>query len=285
MRGRSASMLRISVALCACLPILLASAAGAQSSSGAPPAGNAAAQLPAFEVATIKPNKSGGTGSHTSSDHGRFTATNVTVKTLLQYDAYSIPGAQITGGPSWLGSDRFDISAKVDDATAARMEKLDNAEENLFNRQLMQQLLADRFKLSVHWETKEEPVYALVLAKSGAKLTAAKDATGTSVSTRNGHMTAKGITMADMVKSLTRLQELGRIVIDKTGLNGRYDLTLEWTPENNSAPTPGSASQIPSSSGPSIFTAIQEQLGLKLESVKGPVSTLVVDHIEPPSEN
>jgi len=256
---------------------------------GAAPAeaSDAAAQVPAFEVASIKPNKSGSGGSRSSFDSGRFTATNVGVKTLLQYDAYGIPSAQIMGAPAWLNSERFDIVAKVDDATAERMKSFSDEQESNFLRQLVQQLLADRFKLVVHWETKEFPVYAIVVAKNGPKLKKSKDGGSTSTFSGNGKLTAEGVTMEKLAQTLTGMteRELGRFVIDKTGIEGKYDLTLTWSPEDRPAAIANGAADNTAPPGPSIFTAIQEQLGLKLESTKGPVQTLVIDHIEQPSEN
>lgn len=248
---------------------------------------NTALQLPAFEVAAIKPNKSGGGGSHSSFDGIRLTATNISVKSLIQYNGYGIPGPQILGGPSWVASDRFDIEAKVDEATAERIKTLSRDQESLLDRQLVQQLLADRFKLAVHFEKKDLPVYALVVARGGPKLTASKDPDkGTSTSSGNAQMTATSITMEKLAQVLTQnlAMELGRVVIDKTGIEGKYDVKLTWSPENNSAGITNASNEA-SPPGPSIFTALKEQLGLKLESTKGPVESLVIDHIEQPSEN
>jgi uncharacterized protein (TIGR03435 family) len=259
-----------------------------QESAAAMKPPDAPVALTAFEVASIKPNKSGGGGSSTSFNHGRFTATNASVKNILQYEAYGIPEIQIQGGPDWLGSERFDIEAKVDDATAEKMGKLGRDERIQLNRQLVQQLFADRFKLAVHWETKEFPVYALVVAKNGPKLEHSKDTGGgTSISSNNEKLTAKGVTMEKLAQTLTGLtqRELGRFVIDKTGLEGRYDLALTWSPEEGSAAMVNTSADNSSPLDPSIFTALQEQLGLKLESTKGPVESLVIDHIEQPSEN
>jgi uncharacterized protein (TIGR03435 family) len=255
---------------------------------GAAGTATAAPQAASFEVASIKLNKSGSGNSNSDFDHGRFTATNVRVKSLIQYEAYGITGAQIAGGPSWLDSEAFDISAKVDDATAEQLKTLDRDQRHQFEQQLFQQLLADRFKLAVHWETKQLPVYALVIAKSGAKLTKSTDAGGsTSVSSdgRKAKMTAKGVTMAELAQTLTQdsSRDMGRMIIDKTGLEGRYDLVLQWMPDSGSTAMANTANDGPD--GTSIFTALQEQLGLKLESAKGPVKTLVIDHVEQPSEN
>jgi uncharacterized protein (TIGR03435 family) len=262
--------------------------AAAQVPAAAPSLPEPATKAPAFEVASIKLSKSGDSGENSDSRNGRFTATNVSVKTLIEYDAYGIPRAQIAGGPDWLSSEKFDIAAKADDATAERMKTLSNAEETHLLRQMVQQLLADRFKLAVHWESKELPVYALVVAKGGPKLAATKDTSGgTSTSGSNGKLNAKGVTMKKLAQTLTQIlgRELGRDVIDKTGVEGRYDLVLTWSPQDNSAAMTTPSSDTSAAAGPSIFTALQEQLGLKLESTKGQVETLVIDHVEQPSAN
>ena len=270
-----------------CVAVLLAvllPSAGAQSLA-AHNVDDTAKQLPEFEVASIKLNKSESGSSHSSFDHGRYSATNEGIKGLIQYGAYGTPGPQIEGGPAWLASERFDIEAKVDDATAVKMEKLGPEERSQMKRQLIEQLLADRFMLAVHWETRELPVYALVRAKVGAKLTRSSDTSGSSGTSSNlGHLKASGVTMARLAETLTGIlyREVGRVVVDRTGLEGRYDLTLEWSPEDGSSSSASNDSQSP---GPSIFTALEEQLGLKLESSKGPVKTLVIDRVEQPSEN
>ena len=292
MSGCTQNRWRCSFVLRLATGLLVAVSAAQLSGQTSGAAGTTTASVPAassqpvsFEVASIKLNKSGSGGSSTHFNHGRFLGTNIGIKGLIQYEAYKIPEPQILGGPEWLNSERFDIEAKVDEATTAQLEKLGQEERDQLEQQLMQQLLADRFKLSVHWETKDQPVYALVVAKGGAKLTPAKDTSRNSgTSSNRGNLKATNVTMARLAETLTRIQnrELGRIVVDKTGIEGRYDLTLQWTPEDGSS---SNASNDSGNSGPSIFTALQEQLGLKLESSKGPVKTLVIDHVEQPSEN
>jgi uncharacterized protein (TIGR03435 family) len=239
-------------------------------------------------VVSIRPSKSGGSHSSTSLSGGRFTATNADLKTLMQYNAFGIPAAQIMGGPAWLSSDRFNIDAKLDDAVAEQMKKLSAEAETRWMRQMVQGVLVDRFKLVFHRETKEFPVYALVVAKNGLKIEHAKKADGgPSVSWSNGKLTAKSVTMEKLSQTLSiaLARELGRMVVDKTGIDGKYDLTLEWSPDDRSAKTTDPSNEISAPPGPSIFTAVQEQLGLRLESTKAPVQTLVIDHIEEPSEN
>ena len=268
----------------------LAQTSAPPSPSSQPPASSSvAAALPVFEVAAIKLNLSGSGSSHSDTNNGRFTATNVSLKNLIQYEAYGIPGSRILDGPKWLASTRFDIDAKMDDSVADHLRTLDHDARRLETQAMFQQLLADRFKLAVHWETREFPVYALIVAKKGSKLQPTKEATGSS-GTSSGNsgsgsqFTAKGVTLPELAEALTQelSRELGRDVIDKTEIKGRYDLTLKWTPDAGAATD--SAAPL-ADAGPSIFTAVQEQLGLKLEPAKAPVQVLVIDHAEMPSKN
>jgi len=265
-----------------------------------PPAGTTA---PAFEVASIKPDH-GGTGLfRLGANAGRFAADNVTLKFLLQF-AYHVRESQILGAPGWIDSEHYDIEAKGDDSSAAAPRKLPSDEEETQLRLMLQSLLADRCKLTLHHETRELAIYALVLAKSGSKLhesaVTPDDAAPPGPLTPDGpqpihsiRMTGRGSlsvsagnldTFADLLS-----HQLGLMVVNKTGLKGAYDFTLNWTPDEgqsqmHGAP-PGDAAPPPYASGPSIFTALQEQLGLKLESQKGPVDTIVIDRIARPSEN
>ncbi|MGA1983077.1 MAG: TIGR03435 family protein [Acidobacteriaceae bacterium] len=245
-----------------------------------------AATPPAFDVVSIKPSKPGASGSNSNFSNETYIASNVTLKEIIQYDAYEIPGPQILGIPPALERVTFDVQAKIDPAVYAQMKAQGGEQRYLQFQQMVQQLLADRFKLAVHTETRELPIYALTIAKNGPRLQPAKDPDGgTSFSSgRAGQLTAKGTTADQLAQKLTRSVsgELGRIVIDKTGLTGRYDLTLKWTPDLGAPPTLNGE---PDTSAPSIFTAIQEQLGLKLEPAKGPVHVLVIDHAEMPTGN
>jgi uncharacterized protein (TIGR03435 family) len=287
------------------IPLLaatLATAAFAQTSVSSPPNADsqavpptavptAAAELPAFEVAAIKESKSGAEGSNSNTSNGRFTASNVTLKNVMQYQAYGIPASRILDGPKWIDSARFDIEAKADGSVMEQLKTLDRKQRGAQMRTMFQQLLAERFKLAVHWETRELPVYALVVAKGGPKLQATKDVNGGSGSSSNGdqsgmQLTVTNRTLAELAETLTQelSRELGRNVVDKTGIEGKYDVTLKWTRGTDTAPVSGDTG-LPPDSAPSIFTAIQEQLGLKLEPAKGPVQVLVIDHAEMPSEN
>jgi uncharacterized protein (TIGR03435 family) len=257
-----------------------------------------------------------------SSAGGRFTASGMTLKMLIQ-QAYDIRDYQISGLPGWASSDRYDINAKAENPKATRDEiKL-----------MLQSLLAERFNLKMHRETKKLPIYTLVVGKNGPKLkksefqpgsaqppnpTMPGDAGapvtvkpgagggisggvavtaraggpgGTMMSMRPGGLSAHGVPLSFLVGRLA--QALGRPVVDKTGLTGNYDFDLNYAPEehergmgieggqkSDSAPAPAG-----DSGAPSIFTAVQEQLGLKLESAKGPVDVYVIDSVEKPSPN
>jgi uncharacterized protein (TIGR03435 family) len=263
------------------------------------------APLPSFEVASIKPNRSGDNHFFISFQPGRFTATGATTRFLIE-DAYNVKDFQVSGGPSWINSERYDIDAKEEDSLVEELQKLPPDQRAEQIRLRVQSLLADRFKLTLHRETKELPVYALVIAKNGPKLQEAKSgdtypkgmkgldgrAHAGMMRMGRGQLTGQAIPLASLVHMLS--QQLGRTVLDKTGLKGNYDFALQWTPDQSQPAMlmgpeggkPGTDNAPPpESSGPSLFTAIQEQLGLKLESQKGPVEILVIDHVEKPSEN
>jgi uncharacterized protein (TIGR03435 family) len=245
-------------------------------------------ETPSFEVAAIKPNNTGSGNSSSNGGSGLFTAENVTLKSIMQYQAYDIPQSRILGGPKWIDSAHFDIRAKMDAETVARLDKLSSLERRAQDQAIFQQLLADRFHLKVHWETRLLPVYALVPVKSGIKLTPAdpKQGSGTSSNGDGSGIKFKvtGQTLAEFAQSLTSdaQQDLGRSVVDKTGIQGKYDYVLNWT---HDSARDSNASSGATETGPSLFTAIQEQLGLKLESTKGPVQVLVIDQAELPTDN
>jgi bla regulator protein BlaR1 len=184
---------------------------------------------------------------------------------------------RVVGGPDWIDSDadRYDVQGKIDDATYAAMKAMPAADRNRQINLMEQALLADRFQLKVHFETRQLPVYALVLAKGGPKLAAAKpDETPLLTGTGDGAnnvLTGQALTMSELVRS-PLLRPEGRMVVDQTGLKGRYDFTMK------------SATGV-DADGPSLFTAIEEQLGLKLVSTKAPLEVIVVDHVERPDAN
>jgi uncharacterized protein (TIGR03435 family) len=217
--------------------------------------------------------------------------------------AYFVHDFQVSGGPGWINSDRYDIEAKADAPPAF------NQEYRTLQLRRMQTLLQDRFKLALHRETKELPVYELTVAKGGPK----KLPLPSCIQSDPGHLTiAPGKTIMDYCGfggfpsrgryqassgSMAELADalglpLGRTVVDKTGITGRFRMEFTFSPDSSPIPIPDgqgpgaptNAAAIPDL-GPDIFTALQEQLGLKLESGKGPVEVLVIDHVEKPFEN
>ncbi len=264
----------------------------------------ATAASPAFEAVSIKPSHDAPGVMIRMMPGGRFEAQNITLKFLLE-EAYGLKESQISGAPAWAGTEHYDIQAKPEDSSAD--EKLGPEERHARLLLMMQSMLADRFKLAVHHETKELPVYALVVGKNGPKFHEAAvkpdDPAPAEPPKPGGPMPRGGIWMKgrgdltvngaslDMFANVLSRQ-LGQLVVDKTGLKGNYDFTLKWTPDEGqgqmfkgAGEPPRDAAPPPDASGPSIFTALQEQLGLKLESQKGPADTIVIDHVERPSEN
>jgi uncharacterized protein (TIGR03435 family) len=270
---------------------LLAQAAPAVHAQSAPPAtpatqaADTAAKVPSFDVISIRPNKDNaqmsGNGSFRMRVGSRslpdgYSASNIDLKSLIA-NAYGVRPDQISGGPDWSASYHYDIEAKVVPADGTALQPLTKEQRIL----MLRSLLADRFKLDVHTETKEQPIYELVVARNGPKLQPAKPDQSTRMTMNaSGKSTMETADLSALVFQLS--SQLGRPVVDKTGLTGKYEIKLEWTRDQG----PGSNdSTSTDSSGPSIFTAVQEQLGLKLNSTKGPVDTLVIDHVEQPTAN
>jgi uncharacterized protein (TIGR03435 family) len=257
----------------------------------------------AYEIVSIKPaapNSDPDSGGTEEMADG-YKATNVTLLTLIRH-AYGINiRNQISGGPGWLSSDAYDIRAKMDESAADRLKKLGPLERKLARQQMLQALLADRFKLTVHHENRELPVYVMVVAKNGPKLYESKFRETGSDKTYDsslqsgrggGKLLAPHATTRQLAELLTLA--LNRTVLDKTALISTYDITLQWTADQAEVPAstaPDSSQRgsentsAPNGSWPSIFAAIQEQLGLKLEEGKGPVEIIVIDHVERPSGN
>jgi bla regulator protein BlaR1 len=235
---------------------------------------------PSFEVASVKPGDPNNPQfSYRQPPGGRYIATNVTLQDLIG-SAYAVPNPRMSGGPNWLGSDRFTIEAKA----AAPLPPWPESNKQL--SLMLQSLLEDRFKLAVHWETKEAAVYDLVVAKGGPKLKEADGAENSGFGMERGRIKSLALPLGYLASNLAYL--LGRPVIDKTGLSAKYDYTLSYTPDASHAaalPPPGPDAAPPDPNGPTIFTALQEQLGLRLESTKGPVDILVIDHVEKPDAN
>lgn len=241
--------------------------------------------IPPFDVISVKPSKDNQTRLQFTADG--FGGTGVTVRILL-YEGYGgINHERVIGEPPWSNTQGFDIEAKVAQADVPTLDKMTFEQR----RSMFQSILAERFKLVVHHETRELPIYVLSIAKRGSRLKPsapddpAAPARPRSMFINNGKVTAIDAQLSTLVTVLSRT--LGRTIVDKTGLTGNYDFNLEFTPEEGgpqqSGAEAGGAS--PADSAPSIFTALQEQLGLKLESAKGPVDVIVIDHIEKPAEN
>lgn len=256
--------------------------------------GAQAADPPAFDVASVKPNTSGSPGSSGRTNRGTATFTNFTARSLIS-NAYDIRGNRIVNGPAWLDTDRFDVNARSAENTA----------DSAMNP-MMRTLLADRFKLVVRREMRDEPVYALVLARDdkrlGPSLHASTEcvtapasngraggpdpaaappgapACGTRMLSDNRGTTIQSgkRTMADLARLLRGVGD--RDVIDRTGLAGTFDFELRYAPDSVRA-----TASDPTQVLPDVFTALQEQLGLKLESTRGPVEYLVIERIERPA--
>jgi bla regulator protein blaR1 len=294
------------VFLAALVTIVVAAAAPSSwVAAQAPPAS------PQFEVASIKPNKSGpGPQRIGFQPGGRFTAVNVPVRDLISLaygQSQPLPNFQIIGGPGWMASDRFDITAKAEGdfqpGPAGPPQQIP---------QMIRALLADRFKLVAHEETRDQPIYVLRLDRQDGKLgpqlrPSTVDCAALRGANRGapppgppefgkappcgammapGRMVSGGTPIAMLANSLSRL--VSRVVVDQTGLTGNYEATLEFTPDQSQLP-PGGLGNLPPGvpappvDGPSLFTALKEQLGLKLDSDHGQVRVLIIDSIEPPT--
>jgi uncharacterized protein (TIGR03435 family) len=288
---------------------LLAAQPGAQSAAGqssapssATPAPTLSGALPSFDAVSVKPSTCPRQRVQFLPG-GRIVAPSVPAKILIGI-AYNLPfsafnGAMI-GAPGWVDSQCFSIEAHAEGNPPQDQTAL-----------MMQSFLANRFKLAVHWETRQLPVYALVVAKpgkTGPQLVphAADNSTCRDRNTQpeppsqpgiaqrvlvpcGGYLISPGhivveSTLADLAKGISWYQQIDRAVVDRTGLNGIFEITIDYAPTLPSA-APGADTNADSSLPSSIFVAMQEQLGLKLESQKGPVNVLVIDHIEEPSAN
>lgn len=250
-----------------------------------------AAQAPvsSFDVASIKPGDPDNRQVQIRMTPNGFIATNAPLKMLIQY-AYNLKSEdQLSGLPASLSSKGFDIDAKEDEALAAELQNLPVDQRASRVQSLLQRLLADRFKLQVDRQVKQLPIYALVVSSSGvkmipeAKVPPPADAAAPKprrTLSKRGQITGNGVPVSTLADMLSRQPEIGgRIVADKTGLPGNYYFDLKWTPESPAAASSAAPADDPA---PSFFTAIQEQLGLKLEPQKGPVEVVVVEHVEAP---
>ncbi len=254
----------------------------------------ASKELPAFEVATVKPSAPGGTMVMTKSTPDGMQIQNAPLIFIIHMAAgfLNANDDQIIGAPAWVNTEKYDVAAKVSESDVPKLDKLSRVQKN----EMMLSLLVDRFSFAAHWESRELPEYDLVAAKGGSKLREAKpgdtypnglkDDQGQSsagmMRVGYGTMDCQAVSMTSLLEILSELA--GRTVVDKTGLTGKYDIQLRWRPEGSrpNADAGGGGSE---ESEADFFTALHEQLGLRLVPSKGPVRVLVVDHIEKPSPN
>jgi uncharacterized protein (TIGR03435 family) len=251
-----------------------------------------------FEVASIKPNQSGASTIRWTFENGRFTAVNVTLKALVS-SAYGSPQQpladfQMIGGPRWLDSARFDVTAVAPPGASHGSGVLSAAALGM-----LRTLLEERFQLRTHFEARERAIYALVLNEEGRLGPRLRQRTADCAAVASGavkgdpcggqifpgNVSARGASMAQLVSGLARLMpNVGRMVVDRTGLTGTFDVDLTWTPDQLPTADPGPMPIPPvDPNGPSLFTALREQLGLKLESARGSVQVLIIESASEPA--
>jgi bla regulator protein blaR1 len=264
------------------VPIVFGLLHAPQARAGSP-AQNTATNAPTFSGVLIKSNKSTDNAMHKMlGGPDGYSMENVTLRMLIG-DVYGVQDDRISGAPEWLNSEKYDIQAKIDKSAADELQKLSPAQRELERGRMLQALLAEHFKLTLHRETREISVYVLGIDDNGPKLQLAKPgdtypngikgldglpAGPHRVGGQRGQLTVQALSMATVASVLSR-EFGGRTILDRTGLKGEYDFTVRWTPDANQAV---------------ILTAIEEQLGLKLETQKVPMEVLVIDHAEQPSE-
>ena len=304
----SKKLLLVATGLLAAAPIIIGLINATQSQAEAQ-TGNAAALTSVFETASIKQNKGDSGDVHNvriafTFDGTTFSGTDITLLMLVQR-AYGVETQQISGAPGWLYLERYDIEARVNESVAAEIDKLSEDQRMLAHQHMFQVLLADRFKLAVHRENTEIPGYALVVAKNGPRLHEAKpgDTYPDGIKSPDGlpegphAMLVEGREVAGQALPMAALASMlygpmGRPVLDKTGLSGSYDFALRWTAEVSPSPASNGVdgdqrgTSNPPSTSPevSIFTAIQEQLGLELQSQPIQQENVVIDHVERPTD-
>jgi uncharacterized protein (TIGR03435 family) len=237
-----------------------------------------------FDVISVKPHKAGEDGWSYNYRPNGFYASNIALEYLIK-EAYGIyEDYRIEGLPKWVKSETFDIDAKVSDGNVVAFGKLSLAQRRL----MVQAILLERFKLVVHPATKQLPLLNLVIAKGGPRMkqspldSALKDVMGRVKRSQSGVLSVEQFNMDGLASMLT--WDVGRFVVNKTGLRGYYDFELHWTPAMDNAENDGRDAGV---AGPdaSLYTALQEQLGLRLEASHGPVDVIVVDNVDRPTAN
>lgn len=244
---------------------------------------SAFAQPQGFDVVSIKPSDPLSNGMHFGiSPSGTFEAKGVTLLDLIS-QAYDVRVFQIIGALGWMGTDKYEIITKDEakDPSGADPNAMNEKQRQEFHDRLigkLQVMLADRFQLKLHREKKEMPVYALVIGKGGIRMQVSSESdahdrgmNGSRTDDGKSSLTGKNLPLEHLIRFLSN--QTARPVIDQTGLTGNYNFKMIYAPDMNDL------------TGPSVFTALQEQLGLKLESQKGPVDVLVIDSVQRASEN
>jgi uncharacterized protein (TIGR03435 family) len=270
-----ASKSRFKPMLAAMLLVVAVSSISAQTARP-PESSLSSPQIPplpaAYDIVSVKPHKDDpAVGSWWRTTPTGFSA-NVPVRSLIMSAYNLIMLDQISGLPDWAERENFDVEGKLDVDTAEVFAKLPRTDQIKQSALMLQNLLADRFKLRVRIEMKDLPVYNLVVAKNGIKMKEASPSENSSYSMGMGRINSKAMDLAALIASLSN--PAGRKIIDKTGLTGKYQVDLTWAWNDD-----------PNATGPSLFSALQDQLGLKLEPAKAPVDVVVIDHLERPSEN
>jgi uncharacterized protein (TIGR03435 family) len=259
-------------------------------SQAVPTMGPPVVQIPRYEVASIHENTNPNPRWNMSFTPDGVHAVDLTLLWALE-EAYGVSEDELwSGGPAWIKQKRFDIEAKYDTSQYPNLTRQQRMA-------MLQQLLADRFKVVVHHESKEFSLYAIAIAKDGPKIVETKPedlkrnpAYGVMCMVKlggKGLMEMSGCTMTQFAQSLGGYarNDLGRRVVDQTGLTGYYNIELHWTPVDANGAGPAAESIPSDASGPSVFTALKEQLGLELKPIKGPIDTIVIDRAELPTEN
>jgi uncharacterized protein (TIGR03435 family) len=235
---------------------------------------------PAFEVATIKPSGPEERGPRFEFQRRRFSVIHTSLNDLIRF-SYGLQQRQIASGPDWVTSENYDISAEPDGEGEPSIKQW---------RSMVKKLMADRFQLKLHYEKRELTVYVLTVARTGAKMIRSQSDPASPPGLGfgpPGNFGATNATMADFAEALGQ-GALDRPAVDQTGLTGRFDFRLTWTPDEAHFSAVGGSKPSPTESvdaPPDLFTAIEEELGLKLLSTKAPVDVLVIDHVEKPSAN
>jgi bla regulator protein BlaR1 len=250
---------------------------------------HATVPLPSFEAATVKPMQAppppreGGPPPLARDEVLMYV--NARLLIASAYNVQAFARSEITGGPDWIDNQVFEVHGRIEHSVSDAMQKM-SAKQRQQQIELMEQsLLSDRFKLQIHFETKELPEFAMVVAKGGPNMIASAPSAphGRAPGTPKGQgwaVKASGTSIGSLIDTLQMQPEIGgRLIVDQTGLDGFYEITLDWQRDA------GAATAMDESGPPSLLTALQEQLGLRLVEIKGPAEVIVIDHIDPPSQN